>query len=689
MLYKNKYLILVVVSLSFLMADWSQKRSLYYKFSMNNQVMGYVEVQVLPKSDHVEVHSRTFIQASLMGQSFDVKATEMMKLSSDGKRQYFDSNVTQGETQLGSTVSIKDGFIHFTSKSGGEEKKIEAAGVTFESYPYYRNIVKDLGDGQKHTYRVFSDQTGEVEDVTYQKKREEEITLAGKKYQAIVASYYNKNSGQTQEIWYEVESGCVLKTQLPGNVEIAIADPNILGKIKRVEIDDLLFARVNVSITDYTKITYMKLNVKIRTAGEIVTPESLNVPGQSFRGKVVDNVIEGVFEIAHAHYDGKDAPAFPTTYDKELQTYLQVEQQIEADDSLLIDHAKKITAGAKDSWDAVRKISRWVSENISYKIPGGSARQTFDSKTGECASHSRLVTALCRGVGIPARLASGGMYTPLYGGSFGQHVWNEVYMGKAGWIPIDSTANEIDYVDSGHLRIGNLASFNPQNITVEEHRILEQKATDLVSQTKAPWEIGKEYTYSYSYQGKKLGTDSFRIVSFKDGVYTCENKLAMTGLNSHGTWKLHEDMRPISYKLEGKTPQFAYTLDCAFSKDKVVEKVIKGMWPVTKTVPLQGDHYLFDNSNLGTLAMIVTKIPRKEGEKAVVKIFHPSSIRVLTLQIEVGKQQNITVNGKEYSCWMVDISLAGMPLKVWVDDTGRILRETENAGNLVIELQNP
>ena len=42
----------------------------------------------------------------------------------------------------------------------------------------------------------------------------------------------------------------------------------------------------------------------------------------------------------------------------------------------------------------------------------------------------------------------------LVEGIFGRHAWNEVYMGDAGWIPIDATIGEADYVDSGHVRLG-------------------------------------------------------------------------------------------------------------------------------------------------------------------------------------------------------------------------------------------
>jgi hypothetical protein len=62
------------------------------------------------------------------------------------------------------------------------------------------------------------------------------------------------------------------------------------------------------------------------------------------------------------------------------------------------------------------------------------------------------------------------MYVLNYGGAFGQHGWSEIYMGKAGWITVDSTASEIDYVDSGHVRIGEFQSMvtalNPKKMEV-------------------------------------------------------------------------------------------------------------------------------------------------------------------------------------------------------------------------------
>ena len=105
---------------------------------------------------------------------------------------------------------------------------------------------------------------------------------------------------------------------------------------------------------------------------------------------------------------------------------------------------------------------------------GGTARETFDRRNGACGSQSMLMAALCRAAGIPARVVWGCMYTHEMNGSFGHHAWNEVFMGEAGWIPVDVTFHETDYVDSGHLRLGILHT-RQTIINYEEMEIMEYK----------------------------------------------------------------------------------------------------------------------------------------------------------------------------------------------------------------------
>lgn len=234
-----------------------------------------------------------------------------------------------------------------------------------------------------------------------------------------------------------------------------------------------------------------------------ITPKGLNVPGQKFSGTVTDNLIEGVFEIEHKRYDGADAPPFPPDFSKvdSVQEFLKATDLIEADDLVLVKKAKEITAGAKDFWEAAVRLSRWVADSIGYAIPGGlTARNTYDIRKGECGAHSILLAAFCRAVGIPARVVWGCMYVPNRGGAFGQHAWNEIYMGEAGWIPVDATAQEVDYVDSGHLRLGHFQSIsialNPKKMEVLDYRVGSE-----ADQVKTVDEA-KYQPYLGQYQGK-------------------------------------------------------------------------------------------------------------------------------------------------------------------------------------------
>jgi len=85
------------------------------------------------------------------------------------------------------------------------------------------------------------------------------------------------------------------------------------------------------------------------------------------------------------------------------------------------------------------------------------------------------------------------MYTPNYSGSFGQHYWNEIYMGKAGWITVDSTAKEIDFVDSGHIRLGAKVSFLGKKMEVLDYKAgsleMGKVSSKLGSFENMPWKV--------------------------------------------------------------------------------------------------------------------------------------------------------------------------------------------------------
>jgi transglutaminase-like putative cysteine protease len=457
----------------------------YYGIEINGVLCGYSEINLSPMvkdgKDMTLLKQNVFAMLSALGSKFntEVKLTYHIDPAT-GKFNYHDSEIKQGQVQLNSVINIEGNTARFTSTPGNRETTIELPpDVIFENTLFFPHLKRDFVERRmdKTTYEIYEVRENEVQKSTYTRVANEKLQLAGKNYNTIVLDKLNNKTGLKVTMWLDVENGYLLKTIVSNNRMSYLADPSVVNRIKMADVDDTLFARVDVAIADIQAISYMKVKASVEPTGLWVTEEGLNVPGQSFTGTIKDNLIEGIFEIEHQRYDGSDAPAFPPDFSKDesLKKYLEAEEFIESDDPVLIEKAQEITKGSKDSWEAACRLSKWVAENIGYAIPGGmTARKTYDLKAGECGAHSILLAAFCRAVGIPARVVWGCMYVPNYGGAFGQHGWSEIYMGRAGWITVDATANEIDYVDSGHIRIGEYQSMvtalNPKKMEVLDFR---------------------------------------------------------------------------------------------------------------------------------------------------------------------------------------------------------------------------
>ncbi len=161
---------------------------------------------------------------------------------------------------------------------------------------------------------------------------------------------------------------------------------------------------------------------------------------------------------------------------------------------------------------------------------------------------------------------------------------------------------------------------------------------------------------------------------------------SMIPVITSGEWKVDDQGHPVAYKLEGQAGDTAYSIDCEFLEDKVVERVVQAGQPTERTIPLTEKIYLIDNNNMSLFAFLMAALPREKGRVTVFKVFHPSTMQLLPAQVTVRDRERITVNGQECKCWALDVSLAGTPLTMWVDDQGRLLKDVEAGGRMVVEL---
>ena len=458
----------------------------YYAIEINGVVCGYSESREtrLRKEgrEFIRQDTTVFVMLSVLGSDFNSEIKVEALLDPASRRiVHAATRIEQGPRTLTFGIDVAGNEATLLSSLHAEPKKVALApGVLVGGDEKFLKVRREFIE--RHAAAITCDilepLEEEIQSSTFKKVGEEKVTLAGKTFNALVIEQVNAKTGIKTKCWLAPGYPDFVKYEVL-NRKVYLSDRRIVERIKVANMDASIFTKANVAISDVQAITYMKLKVLIEPTGFALSAADLDVPGQKFSGTVAKNTIDGVLEISYRKYDGRGASPFPPLFtgDERLKKYLLPERFIESADPLLGAKAKEITAGAADSWQAAVRLSRWVADNIEYAIPGGgSARKTYDMRGGECGGHSMLLAAFCRAAGIPARVVFGAMYAPNFGGGFGQHAWNEIYMGEAGWIPVDATAFETDFVDSGHIRVSELLSatsstFNGRKIEVLDYKL--------------------------------------------------------------------------------------------------------------------------------------------------------------------------------------------------------------------------
>ncbi len=140
---------------------------------------------------------------------------------------------------------------------------------------------------------------------------------------------------------------------------------------------------------------------------------------------------------------------------------LRASRYIESDASELIALARNATDGIHDAAEAAACLEAFVRRHIRIKslsVGFASALEAARSREGDCSEHALLTAALCRAVGLPARIVFGLAYADA--GRFTArkqvfipHAWTQVFLGGK-WISLDAA---LEGFDAGHiaLAIGN------------------------------------------------------------------------------------------------------------------------------------------------------------------------------------------------------------------------------------------
>ena len=143
------------------------------------------------------------------------------------------------------------------------------------------------------------------------------------------------------------------------------------------------------------------------------------------------------------------------------KNYLVNDTKFDLESETIRNAVKKAVGDETNPYWMMRKIFRYIIDNMYYELAGGwnVAPAVLERGNGSCSEYSFVFIAMCRAAGLPAR----------YAGSIAQrgdlasedevfHRWCEVYLPKIGWVPIDPSGGDQATPEGQANYIGHVAN---------------------------------------------------------------------------------------------------------------------------------------------------------------------------------------------------------------------------------------
>ena len=247
-----------------------------------------------------------------------------------------------------------------------------------------------------------------------------------------------------------------MKTQVPMmgmQLEMLACDKSFaLSDVDLVDFLEKLTIACPTKLTNLHSIESIRYTLKPTTDKKLQLPTS---PSQSIE-QSENEIIVTVTRLAPPEnvpfpYQGDDPAALDA---------LKSTDYLQSDNKKILEMAQKAVKGAADTAAAIQQIEAFVDGYIIQKdlsVGYASAAEVAQTRQGDCTEHAVLAAAMCRAVGIPARIVCGVVYADSFLSKksiFGGHMWAEAYVGDT-WIGLDATRSEQQGFSPGHIALAH------------------------------------------------------------------------------------------------------------------------------------------------------------------------------------------------------------------------------------------
>jgi len=444
----------------------------FFAVFMEGKKVGYAIHSRVVSQGKVTTSEEVSITLSRMTVSMTIQMRETSIETTDGKPLGFDL-----EQKLGSMVMTvagkvdKQGKVDLTTTSMGAEQKRTLQwprGAVMAEGLRLLELKKGMKEGTQYTAKVFSSGVMQAVDTHICIGPMQNVDLLGRvvALRQITTTLNMPEAGKVVSTSYVDADLGVQKTIMPiagMNVEmVACAKEFALGQNDVLDVIDKMFLASPGPLYDLAateSITY-HLAPKNGAPNLTIPSDDNQRVRHSGNGKVIVKVKPvTVRPGAGFPYRGSDAAIVEAT---KPTRFLQSEHEE------VIDLARRAIGDTEDAAEAARRIEAFVGEyveNRSLSVGYASAAEVAASRQGDCSEFAVLTAAMCRAVGIPARVIVGVAYVDDFGGyrGFGGHAWTQAYVGDR-WIGLDASfkGGGRGGYDAGHIALA-AGNGNPED----------------------------------------------------------------------------------------------------------------------------------------------------------------------------------------------------------------------------------
>lgn len=428
-------------------------------FAATETETDYMAIRIQEKKVGYAVHTRT-VKGNIVttiedfkmtlgrgGQAVTVTSQEKHVETRDGKPISFEMMMnTSGMQQITSgTVSNGKAVISRKVMGQAQEQTIDwpEGALLLEGV---RLLQKEKGLKPGTTYEVLMFRPDMLAAIpakmTIGKKKE--VNLLGRPVELIEALTTMSVQDQTISMTgYVNDEFKALKTLVP-----------MMGMELEMVACDKEFAMQEDDIVDFLDKFSIASPVKLMNLHTIESASYLLKPTTDTKLELIESTCQTVQEnpdgilVTVTRVEPSCPSAFPYKGDDlEALKALEPTDYLQCSDEKIKDLAKRAIGSTEDACEAASQIEAFVDGYISQKdlsVGYASAAEVAQTRQGDCTEHAVLTAAMCRAVGIPARVVCGVVYADSFLSKqniFGGHMWAEVYLdGK--WIWLDATRSQ-------------------------------------------------------------------------------------------------------------------------------------------------------------------------------------------------------------------------------------------------------